>query len=207
MHQKNSNAIVQLTDGAVATAFNVMRNLCGPKWKPVEVMFSHRRPDDIKPFHDFFQAPLRFDADQNAIVFSGDWMAHPIVTADKELHRILQKQIDALELRHKRNFPEEVRSAISSALLTGNANVEQVAALFSMHDRTLNRRLAADGTNFQKLMDECRFDMARRMLENSNMEISDIASALCYSDASAFSRAFRRWSGTSPARWRQNVKV
>jgi AraC-like DNA-binding protein len=77
-----------------------------------------------------------------------------------------------------------------------------VAALFSMHSRTLNRRLNAFGTSFRDLVDEVRFEIARQMLEDSSMDVTQIADMLDYADASAFTRAFRRWSGATPARWR-----
>jgi len=88
------------------------------------------------------------------------------------------------------------------ALVTGQARAGQVAALFSMHARTLNRRLNEFGTGFQELVDEGRFEIARQLLEDSAMEVRQIAAVLDYADASAFTRAFRRWSGTTPARWR-----
>jgi AraC-like DNA-binding protein len=91
---------------------------------------------------------------------------------------------------------------LRTALVTGHAKSDQVAALFSMHCRTLNRRLNAFGTGFQKLVDEGRFEIARQMLEDSATEVAQIAGLLDYADASAFTRAFRRWSGTTPARWR-----
>ena len=71
-----------------------------------------------------------------------------------------------------------------------------------MHVRTLNRHLRASGTTFQQLSDEVRFEIARQMLDDSTMTLSEIAAALAYSDASAFSRAFSRWSGITPGRWR-----
>jgi len=77
-----------------------------------------------------------------------------------------------------------------------------VAALFSMHSRTLNRPLSAFGPSFRELVDESRFEIARQMLESSSLGVSRIADMLGYADASAFTRAFRRWSGTTPARWR-----
>jgi AraC-like DNA-binding protein len=71
-----------------------------------------------------------------------------------------------------------------------------------MHSRTLNRRLNAFGTSFQALVDAGRFEIARQMLADSAMEVTQIAASLDYADASAFTRAFRRWSGTTPAVWR-----
>ena len=71
-----------------------------------------------------------------------------------------------------------------------------------MHRRTLSRRLNASGTSFQRLVDEGRFEIARQMLENTDGEIKQIAVILEYADASAFARAFRRWSGITPSQWR-----
>lgn len=192
----------QIGDGAVAILFNIMRTLCGPEWKPIEVRFAHRKPEDVAPFRRFFRVPLRFDAEQNALVFSAGWLSRHLPDTDPQLRRLLQKQIDAIEVRHGADFPEQVRSVLRSALVTGQAKADQVAALFSMHSRTLSRHLNAFGTGFQELADEGRFEIARQMLEDSAMEVRQIAAALDYADASAFTRAFRRWSGNTPARWR-----
>jgi AraC-like DNA-binding protein len=202
IYQPRVEATDQTGDGAVAVMFNIVRALCGPEWKPVEVWFAHRKPEDVGPFRRFFRAHLRFDAEQNALVFSADWLCRRLPDTDPELRRLLQKQIDALDERHNDDFPAQVRSVLRTALVTGHAKSDQVAALFSMHCRTLNRRLNAFGTGFQKLVDEGRFEIARQMLEDSATEVAQIAGLLDYADASAFTRAFRRWSGTTPARWR-----
>jgi len=79
---------------------------------------------------------------------------------------------------------------------------DQLAAIFSMHSRTFNRRLKAFGTSYQRLLDESRFEIAQQMLEGSTMHLREIAASLDYADARSFIRAFQRWSGTTPARWR-----
>jgi len=202
IHQPLVEATDQVGDGAVALMLNVMRALCGSDWKPAAARFAHRKPEDVGPFRRFFRAPLRFDAEENALVFSAAWLNRRLPDTDPQLRRLLQKQIDAIEVRHSDDFPEQVRSVLRSALVTGHARAEQVATLFSMHNRTLNRRLNAFGTGFQQLADEGRFEIARQMLEGSAMEVRQIATMLDYADASAFTRAFRRWSGTTPAVWR-----
>jgi AraC-like DNA-binding protein len=179
-----------------------MRGLCGPGWRPIEARFDHRRPDDVRPFRRFFAAPLQFDAEQSALVFSSDWLRFRLPDTDAELVRLLRRQLDALQSEHADDFPEQVRRVLATALLTGHAGADQVAALFAMHSRTMNRRLQAFGVSFQGLVDEGRYAIARRMLEHSSLEVSEIAAALDYADASAFTRAFRRWSGTTPAAWR-----
>ena len=135
-------------------------------------------------------------------MFSADWLNRELPAADPELRLLLQKQIDALEARHGDHLPERVRGVLRTALLTGQAKADRVAALFSMHSRTLSRRLNAFGTGFQELVDEGCFEIARQMLEDSALDVIQIVEALGYADASAFTRAFRRWSGTTSAQWR-----
>ena len=113
-----------------------------------------------------------------------------------------------LDARHRDDFPEQVRSVLRRALLTGHASADQIAALFSMHSRTLRRRLDECGSSFKRLVDEGRYAIAQQMLEDSARDVSEIAALLNYADASAFTRAFRRWSGgTTPAVWRAKRKA
>jgi AraC-like DNA-binding protein len=202
IHQPQAEATDQVGDGALAVLFNVVRGLCGPDWKPTEVRFAHRSPENVEPFRRFFRAPLRFDAEQYGLMFSADWLNRRLPHDEPEIRRLLQKQVDSLEGRHGDDFPEQVRAVLRTALVTGHADAGRVAALFSMHSRTLSRHLNAFGTGFRELADESRYEIARQMLRDSAMDVAQIAALLDYADGSAFTRAFRRWSGTTPAVWR-----
>jgi AraC-like DNA-binding protein len=206
-YQAGVEATDQTGDGAVALMLNVMRSLCGPDFRPTEAWFAHRRPADVGPFRRLLQAPLMFDAEHFALVFSHDWLDVRLPDVNLELLRLLQKQVVALEARHGDEFPEIVRSVLRSALLTGHADAKQIAALLSMHTRTLSRRLEGFGTGLRQLIDEGRFEIARQMLEDTSLEISQIAESLGYARASVFARAFRRWSGMTPTAWRKNRAV
>ena len=203
IYQPKVEASEQIEDGAVAVAFNILRSLCGKKKQPVEIHFTRRKPKDTKPFRKFFQTPLQFNAEQNGVLFPARWLKQPVHGSDPELHRLLQKQIDLLEASHNDNFPNQVRRVLHTALLTDHAKADDIATLFSMHSRTLNRRLKAYDTSFKKLADEARYKISQQLLENSELEIIQIAAALDYADASAFTRAFRRWSGITPSVWRE----
>ena len=207
IYQPGVEATTQIGDGALAIMYNIFRTLCGPEWKPAEVQFAHRKPDNIGPFRQFFRSPLRFDTERNAVVFAAEWLDLRLPEIDPELRRLLQQQIDMLEVRYGDDLPGQVRSVLRTALLTGHARSDQVAALFSIHSRTLSRRLKDFGTSFQELLDEGRFEIARQLLEDTRLEVSQIAVMLDYADASAFTRAFRRWSGTTPAQWWKNRKT
>jgi len=205
MYQPRLEATDQVGDGALAVFVNIIRELCGPGWIPIEVRFAHRKPDDLVPFRMFFRTSLQFDAEEYALRFSAEWLRRPVPRFDPALRQRLQNEIDAIEVGHAADFPEQVRSILRTALVTGHASADNVARLFSMHSATLARRLKASGVNFRALVDECRFDIARQMLEHSAMDVSQLAAMLDYADATAFTRAFRRWSGTTPARWRRDA--
>jgi AraC-like DNA-binding protein len=202
IYAPGAEATDQIGDAALGTMFNVMVALCGPYWKPIEVRFEHRRPSALAPYHRFFQAPLRFDMNENAMVFAASWLSRPLPAVEPELARLLRDKMDALELLHRGEFPEQVRSVLRTALLADHGSTDQVAALLAMHSRTLHRRLAACGTNFRALVEECRYEIARQMLDDTDADVCHIASMLNYADTSAFARAFRRWSGTTPSHWR-----
>jgi len=192
----------QTGDGAMAAYVNVMRELCGPEWKPVEVWFAHRKPADVGPFRRCFRVPLYFDAEQYALRFPAYWLNRRLPKSDSELLRLLRNQIDMLDAHYGDDFPDRVRRVLRAALITGHVRAEAIATLFSMHSRSLNRRLNAFGTSFRQLLDEMRFEIARQMLEDSTMELGQIAGLLDYAAPRVFTRAFRRWSGTTPSQWR-----
>ena len=199
-------ARVHVYDGAVATMFNIVRTLCGPDWVPAEVLFSHHKPASDKAYRDFFRAPLVFNAEQNGLVFQSRTLDCKIADADPELHRILDRQVENLDQKNGDDFLEKITRLIGSGILMGYSREEDIAALLAMHPRTLRRRLHQFETSFQLVADQCRYNIARQLLEISDIPMSGIAAALAYADASAFTRAFRRWSGTTPARYRATWK-
>jgi AraC-like DNA-binding protein len=203
IQEPDAEATDQIADASLGTMFNIMAELCGPRWKPVEVRFEHGRPPNVAPFRRFFQAPLSFNANDNSLVFAASWLSRPLPAVDPELRRLLRDHVEALEAQYGQEFPEQVRCLLRTGLLADHGSAAQVATLLSMHSRTLHRRLAASGTNFRALVDECRYAIARQMLDDTDSDVGRIADLLDYADTSAFARAFRRWSGTSPSHWRK----
>lgn len=202
VYERQSGAVDHLIDGSLAFECNILRELCGSDWAPLEVQFAHREPKDTGPLRRFFRSPLSFNAGHNALVFDEAWLDQRLPIDDPRLRELLQEQLNALEAEHGEDLPAQIRSVLRTALLTKHAQADEVAALFSMHSRTMARRLAAHGTSFQALVDEVRYEIARQMLERSALEVRDIAEMLGYADTSALTRAFKRWSGTTPAQWR-----
>ena len=203
IYQPLAQGANELEDAALAAMYNILREFCGMGWNPTEVWFTHWEPPELGPFKKFFQVPLRFDMPRAGIYFPVRWLDRSVQGADPELHRLLQKQIDELETRYREDFPEQVRRVLRHVLLTRQTSAKEVAALFSIHSRTLHRRLRSCGTSFRELLESSRFTLARQLLGSSDASLTQIAAVLGYSDARVFNRAFKRWSGTSPTRWRK----
>ena len=139
-------------------------------------------------------------------MFLADWLNYRLAGDDPELRRQLKAQIRP-QARHRDSFLEQVRTVLRTALLTDRADADHIASLFSIHRRTLNRRLNEYGISFMDLVEEQCYEVARRTLQDTDLQVADVAALLGYADASAFTRAFRRWSGATPAEWRSKRKA
>ena len=191
-----------IADAATALSFNILRELCGPDWRPSEVALAHRRPTDTGPHARFYGCPVRFGAEDNAVTFPARWLDRAIPGAEPELRRILLADLARGEAKRAIPFADDVTRVIRTLLASGECSASGVARLFGITERSLSRRLLRDGTHYKVLLDEVRRANARRLLEDTEIPLSELAGILGYSEASAFTRAFRRWEGTSPARWR-----
>jgi len=196
----DTNGVAQHQDGVLAIMLNVMRELTSPDWLPDEFLLAHRAPQDRKPYRWAFPRRLRFDAEFTGVRFASSVLQQPVPTADRNRFAVAEAQVAAIG---RRSLVSDLRRALRVELMRGEASGDRVAQTLAMHRRTLNRRLKATGTTFQALLDEVRCDAARHYLLLTQMPLVDIAAALGYSDASAFSRAFKRWTDTVPARFRQ----
>ena len=192
----------QFSDAVMATIVKLMRTLCDPEWFPAEVLLPRSRPADLTPYRRLFGAPVRFNEETASVVFPARWLDHRIAGADAVIHDLFFERIAELEVMSEVDFRDGLRRILRSRLLSGNCSAEKIADLFSMHRRTLNRRLSAEGTGFRIIVEEMRFEIACQMLAGTTMPFSQIAAALAFSEASAFTRAFRRWSGQTPTAWR-----
>jgi len=97
--------------------------------------------------------------------------------------------------------------ALRLLLLYGHSSGDHVAQRLTMHRRTLNRRLKAQGTTFQEVLDGMRWEISRQLLTNTRVSLNEVAAAAGYGDTNTFVRAFRRWSGTTPGKWRDRQET
>jgi len=198
----------QIGDAAVAIMWNIMRGVCGATWQPLEVCFRHDVPADLGAHRRFFQAaPLRFNAPHNALIFPTAWLAKPVQLADPLLYQHLLQHIADMRRFSNQDFREKVYQALLLLLGRQRCTLDELAGHFSMHQRTLNRRLKDSGTSFRELYAEARHQTARQLLCDTRSSIEYIATLLGYSDVTAFNRAFARWEGVPPAQWRRRART
>jgi AraC-like DNA-binding protein len=195
----------QALDMALAGMFIVMRTLCGNSWQPTEVHLAHSRPRNLAPFRRLFQAPLVFDSEETALVFRSQWLDRPLATSDPFLHVLMKQYVRDTELVPGEELSVQLRRVLPSLITRGHATPAKAARRLDLGVRTLNRRLEEEGLCFSQLHDESRYSLARQLLRFTRMPVGQVASSLAYANASAFTRAFRRWSGESPARWRGSM--
>lgn len=193
----------QIYDLSIVTACNIMRALCGKNWNPEEVFLTRKQPDDLTPYKLFFQAPIRFNADESAIIFNKGWLDHKVPSADPLLQHYLQKEAEELQHSQLEEFVGTLQGLLHECLLNQQCSAVKIAKQLGIHERTMHRRLKLHGTNFRHELEQTRFSISRQLLVETNESIINIAISLGYSHSSAFSRAFKQWSGKTPHQWRK----
>lgn len=187
---------------ALASIYGIMRTLCGPEWQPKRVLFAHVEPADIEPYHQLFRAPLHFNAPRSEIVFSDEWLDQPINGADTRRRLSAERIALAAETRQDSHYVSRVRRCVYELLMSGEISARLVCARLGIHERVLRRHLHAEGTSIKQAIGSARHEIACQLLANTRLSLSEIAEALCYSDATAFSRAFCHIAGMPPKTWR-----
>lgn len=204
IYRHGTPATAQIYDGAIAIGCRILRELCGPTWRPVRVQFSHVRPANTAPYRRVFGATPTFDAEVSALLFASSWLPQPVAGADPRLYGVFTRAIREATANYPMSFAEQVSGVLHQMIRGGTASADAIARLFGIRERTLRRRLAAEGKHLQQLVDEERFEIAKQLLHDTNLPVAEVAAAVQYADPNAFSRAFRSWSGLSPKQWRQD---
>jgi len=202
VYQPEVESANQISDGAMAVSVNSLRTLLGGGWNPLEILLPRSAPADLGPYRQHFRAPIRFNQEVAAIVLSADDLNQRIVGADPLLRTMLEEQIRWAKGDQHSEFSDDIRRLLRTRLTNHRCSADEIAALLAMHRRTLSRRLKSDGMGYRSISNEIRFEIARQLLEDTEVPLGQIAAALGYSEASAFTRAFRRWSGQTPTAWR-----
>jgi AraC-like DNA-binding protein len=197
----NIEAVDQIEDGSVAIAFNLMRQLCGPEWRPYRVRLARCPPRDKTPFPRFFEAPVDFAEPCSCLVFNAATLERPVLGHNPDYVDVLTPLLEEAAANAANDFLSTVRLVILTQVGAGAVSRENVCRVIGVSPRTLANRLERYSVSYSSLAHEARFESAQSLLMKG-VPIAEIATQLGFAEQSAFTRAFKAWSGAAPARWR-----
>jgi AraC-like DNA-binding protein len=177
--------------------------------RPIELRFEHSAPADLTEHDRIFQAPLVFGAPATELVLASGLLSAQLVEPDLVLGDLMEAQARTIltERMPRGGFMEDLRSRIAAGILAGEAvSLSASAVPLGIGPRTLQRRLRERGMTFRNMADDVRLDLARKMLADPNIALAEIAHRLGYSQPSAFHRAFRRATATTPRLFRLGIR-
>lgn len=189
------------TEYAIGLTVAMSRALGAGRAEPREARFAHAAPDHGDAYEQILQLPVRFDAGEDGVAFPISSLDQANPSADAALRELLERYAADQLARILAHAPlsQRIRARVLSALPSGELGADAVAAELGMSSRTLRRRLKEEGTSYQEILDEVRAELARRYLLREQRSSEEVAYRLGFSDPSAFAKAFRRWTGRTPA--------
>lgn len=183
---------------ALTLMIDVVRLAAGPHWRPRAVWVPAAEMAHRDAYEALLQTPVLLGARGWAVAFEATLLAQPLLYCS-DASRDRNALVGRLEASAPaEDFTGSLRQVIAALLPRGSPNIRIAAAVAGLTARTLQRRLNASGASYSCLVDEVRLQLARRMLQETDAKLVDVALELGYTDAANFTRAFRRWTGVPP---------
>ena len=175
---------------------------------PKAIRFTHKEPSYRAECDRIFGVTLFFESAMNAILIDEAFMQMKLPRPNPYLSELLRAHAEGLleNLERSKSIRGRVESLLIPLLHTGEANMDMIAGKLALSRQTLFRKLRAEGVTFEKVLDELRHKLALHYLNGEKGSVHETAYLVGFSDPAAFSRAFKRWTGSSP-RTTRNSKV
>lgn len=207
LHRSGARSLgLRLSNEATLTsAVSLARQVSPMPVTPLEVRLSHPAPRSTAAHEAWFGCPVRFGSDLDALLFSPETLERSTIVGDVGISRYLASHLDAelADVVEEVTLVDQARDAIAQALNEGAPRMADIARNLGLSARSFHRRLSEHGMSFQTLTDETRRDLAKGLLRDENLSLSEIAYLTGFSEQSAFTRAFKRWVGLTPAAYRK----
>lgn len=196
---------IQAHELSLANAMQVMKLLCGEDFRPLSVHFRHRRTAPETAYRALFRCDAHFEQDWTGFYLPLAAFELPLSSADHQTRQLAERYLDDQQAPNAGSLAEDVVRLINTLLPTGQCTSGVIASHLSMHKRTLQRRLALEGTTYERLLNDERIRMAHQYLREPNLKLNQIAGLLGYSEQSAFNRACRHWFDLTPRTYRRQL--
>ncbi len=189
-----------------ATLLNLklMRLIGGRNFRPSYVNLAvDARQKDIPEIETKLGCHFHNRAGSNAIAFPVEMLDRPIASSNRLLFRLLSGYLDRVKSASRTTIVERVEDYVRGSLPSGNCSIERCARKFGTSVRTLQTNLGDHGLRFSDILEKQRIELVKVYLEQGELSLDDVAALLGYSEQSSFGRAFKRWTGSTPQRYRQ----
>ena len=180
--------------------------LCGRVLVARAVDFVNPGPRHKQAFVDYFGCPVRWDQPATRLVIGLDMLQTPLRQPDPVLRGLMEAQIDVAlaALPEAGDLVDLTRKVVQQLARQGVPELEQVAAELRLSPRVFARRLAERGHPFRQVREASLQALAESYLTDKRLSMAEVRERMGYAEQSAFSRAFKRWSGVSPLAWRRS---
>ncbi|MBV2358415.1 AraC family transcriptional regulator [Thalassococcus sp. CAU 1522] len=192
-------------EATLASAVSLARQVSPARFAPAEVLLRHAGPAETAAHEAYFGCPVRFGAELDALRVADESLAQRNALGDRGITRFLLTHLDAelSEIEGAETLETRTKDAIARSLSAGLPKMADIARDLGLSARSLHRRLAERGLRFQTLTEQTRRELAEGMLRDDRYSLAEIAFLTGFSEQSAFTRAFKRWVGDTPASYRR----
>jgi len=190
----------------VAYIMGIVNSLAGEKVVPSEIHMDHPAICESSEYFRFLSIQPTFGRALNRIYYPLAVLDRPVSGANPHLYSVLKRHMSDLakSMPREDTLVDIIANNIRRGLGTDTVSLEHIASELGIEPRTLQRRLVKSGTSFQKIFDKVRLEQACYYLERTALDVTTIGLELGYSESSVFSRAFKRWTGLAPDRYRKH---
>jgi len=174
---------------------------------PHAIHFTHAPTNYRDEYDRIFKVPITFSSRRNALLIDDEFLSIKLPPPNRYVFGVLCERAEKLlaELKAAHTTRARVESTLIPILHTGGLGMATLAGKLGMSSATLYRQLRDEGTRYEIVLDELRHTMAKHFLDAKKTSVNETAYLLGFSDASAFSRAFKRWTGKPPSKYAENA--